>query len=266
MRKTIPAAAALAALAALLLAGCGDREPQTAWIEIEPGLAYVDSSLGEGPAVAPDDFVLVHYTGWYEADDDDLFATEGDSLVRFDSSVDRGEPIAFPLGRARVIPGWEKGLPGMAVGGKRRLRIGPDLAYGAQGRPPHIPGGATLVFDVEIVGLPVVDVTILEEGDGPAAEPGDRLSVHYTGWLWEDGGKGEEFDSSLARGRPYQFTLGAGMVIQGWDYGLTGMREGTKARLIIPPEMGYGSRGSGGTIPPGATLCFEVEIVEVEKP
>ncbi|MBE0567857.1 MAG: FKBP-type peptidyl-prolyl cis-trans isomerase [Krumholzibacteria bacterium] len=266
MRRIVTHAAAAAALLGLIVAGCGQQEPKTAWIEIEPGLAYVDSAFGTGQAVAGDDFVEVHYTGWYEADDDDLFATKGDSLVKFDSSRDRGEPIAFPLGRGRVIAGWERGLPGMTVGGKRTLRVGPDLAYGAEGRPPFIPGGATLVFAVEVVGLPEVGLTVLEQGTGPAAEVGDRLSVHYTGWLWEDGQKGTEFDSSIARGRPYQFTLGAGMVIQGWDYGLTGLAEGTKAQLVIPPSMGYGARGSGGAIPPGATLCFDIELVAVEKP
>lgn len=266
MRRIAITAAAAAVLPGLLLAGCGRQEPRTAWIELEPGLAYVDSALGQGEAVASGDFIEVHYTGWYEADDDDLFATEGDSLVKFDSSRDRGEPIAFPLGRNRVIAGWEKGLPGMAVGGKRMLRIGPDLAYGAEGRPGFIPGGATLVFAVEVVGKPQVQLTVTEQGTGPVAAVGDRLSVHYTGWVWEDGQKGPEFDSSLARGRPYQFTLGAGTVIQGWDYGLTGLAEGTKAQLIIPPSMGYGARGSGGVIPPGATLCFDVELVAVEKP
>jgi len=258
MTRRLPLAAALAA-AVILLAGCkGDKAAETAWNEITPGLGYIDSTLGSGEIVGADDFVLVHYTGWYEA--------PGDSLVKFDSSVDRGEPIAFPLGRNFVIAGWEQGLPGMAVGGKRRLRIAPDLAYGADGRPPVIPGNATLVFDVEMMGKPTVDVTVLEEGDGPPAEIGDRVSVHYTGWLWENGAKGTEFDSSVARGRPYQFTLGAGQVIQGWDYALTGIRQGTKAQLVIPPEMGYGSRGSGGAIPPGATLCFDVDLVAVEKP
>lgn len=265
MRK-IMLLAAVAAAGLLLAAGCGKQEPANNWITIEPGLAYVDSALGSGEIVAADDFVLVHYTGWYEADEDDLFETPGDSLVKFDSSLDHGEPIAFALGRNQVITGWEDGLPGMAVGGKRTLRIGPDLAYGADGRPPYIPGGATLVFDIEIMGKPEVMITIVEQGTGPVAAVGDRVSVHYTGWLWENEQKGMEFDSSIARGRPYQFTMGARTVIQGWDYGLTGLAQGTKAQVIIPPEMGYGSRGSGGSIPPNATLLFDVEIVAVEKP
>ncbi len=262
----IPTALILAVGLAACQGGGGSQAAAPAWTDLQPGLACVDSVLGEGELIGPEDFVLMHYTGWYEADQDNLFETPGDSLVKFDSSVDRGEPIAFPLGRSWVIPGWEKGVPGTRVGGKRKLRIGPALAYGMEGRPPVIPGGATLVFDIEIVGKPTVDVTVLEAGTGPVAEPGDRLSVHYTGWVWENGEKGKEFDSSIGRGRPFQFTMGAGQVIQGWDFGLTGMAEGSQARLIIPPEMGYGSRGAGSAIPPNATLCFEVELVAVEKP
>jgi peptidylprolyl isomerase len=116
---------------------------------------------------------------------------------------------------------------------------------------------------VEIVGLPKVDVEILSEGTGRAAEAGDNISVDYTGWLWVDGAKGEQFDSSSNAGRPYNFTLGARMVIPGWDLALEGMKEGTKARLIIPPALAYGKRGSGPKIPPDATLCFEVELVEI---
>lgn len=266
MRKLTASVAVAAAACLLLLAGCNKPGSRTAWIAIEPGLSYIDSTLGSGDLVGPHDVVLVNYTGWYEADQDSFYETEGDSLVKFDSSVDRGEPMAVALGRGRVIKGWEDGVPGMAVGGKRRLRISPDLGFGAEGRPPYIPGGATLIFDVEVLGKPRVDVTVEQAGDGPVAEPGDRVSVAYTGWLWENGQKGTEFDSSIPRGRPYQFTLGAHQVIDGWDLGLEGMAQGTKAQLIIPPELAYKASGSGGVIPPNATLCFEVELMDVQKP
>src|SRR3989344_3198058 len=97
---------------------------------------------------------------------------------------------------------------------------------------------------------------ILREGSGTAAKAGDTITVHYTGTL-EDG---QKFDSSLDRGQPFSFQLGAGTVIRGWDQGLLGMKIGEKRRLVIPPELGYGSRGSGGVIPPDATLIFEVEM------
>ena len=90
--------------------------------------------------------------------------------------------------------------------------------------------------------------------------------VHYTGWLYDPSkadGRGKKFDSSLDRGSPFSFPLGAGRVIQGWDQGVAGMKVGGKRTLIIPPEMGYGARGAGGAIPPNAALLFEVELLEV---
>ena len=101
-------------------------------------------------------------------------------------------------------------------------------------------------------------------GDGDTATAGHYVTVHYTGWLWENGEKGEKFDSSLDRNDPFEFGLGQGMVIQGWDEGVQGMKIGGKRSLIIPPELGYGARGAGGVIPPNATLLFEVELLGVE--
>jgi peptidylprolyl isomerase len=103
---------------------------------------------------------------------------------------------------------------------------------------------------------------IIEEGDGTEAEAGNIVQVHYTGRL-EDGA---QFDSSLDRGQPIQFALGAGRVIPGWDEGIALLREGDVARFIIPPELGYGATGSGGVIPPDATLVFDVELVRVLPP
>ena len=101
-------------------------------------------------------------------------------------------------------------------------------------------------------------------GDGDTATAGQYVTVHYTGWLWENGEKGEKFDSSLDRNDPFEFGLGQGMVIQGWDEGVQGMKIGGKRSLIIPPELGYGARGAGGVIPPNATLLFEVALLGVE--
>ncbi|MFT5232010.1 MAG: peptidylprolyl isomerase [Candidatus Krumholzibacteriia bacterium] len=225
------------------------------FFEIMPGLTAIDSVMGQGAEVQADDYVIVHYAGYLYED--------GVKGNKFDASYDRGEPISFPLGRSFVITGWERGLTGMHIGSKRSLIISPELAYGAQGRPPVIPANATLFFDIEMVDIGTVTVTSLEAGDGPISETGDQIEVHYTGWLWEDGKKGAEFDSSSGRGVPYKFTLGAGMVIPGWDQGLTGMSVGTKARLIIPAVMGYGKRGSPPKIPADATLCFDVELVSI---
>ncbi len=98
-------------------------------------------------------------------------------------------------------------------------------------------------------------------GTGPEPQPGQTVTVHYTGWLYEDGQKGTKFDSSLDRNRPFSFVLGAGQVIAGWDAGVATMHIGGKRTLIIPAQMGYGDRGAGGVIPPGATLIFDVELI-----
>jgi FKBP-type peptidyl-prolyl cis-trans isomerase FkpA len=104
-------------------------------------------------------------------------------------------------------------------------------------------------------------------GTGREAEPGFNISVHYTGWLYDEKAadkKGAKFDSSLDRKQPFDFPLGAGHVIQGWDEGFAGMKVGGKRTLIIPSEMGYGARGAGGVIPPNATLIFDVELLDVK--
>ena len=110
-------------------------------------------------------------------------------------------------------------------------------------------------------GLKYTDTNV---GTGTEATKGHKVSVHYTGWLYNNGAKGAKFDSSLDRGQPFGFTLGAGQVIRGWDEGVAGMKIGGKRTLIIPPELGYGARGAGGVIPPNATLMFDVELLGVQ--
>lgn len=98
-------------------------------------------------------------------------------------------------------------------------------------------------------------------GDGAEAKAGQRVTVHYTGWLFNNGVQGAKFDSSKDRNDPFKFSLGAGMVIRGWDEGVAGMKVGGQRTLIIPSDLGYGPRGAGGVIPPNATLKFDVELL-----
>ncbi len=109
-------------------------------------------------------------------------------------------------------------------------------------------------------GLQYLDTV---EGSGAQAVAGNSVKVHYTGWLFNDGVQGAKFDSSKDRGDPFVFSLGAGMVIKGWDEGVAGMKVGGARTLIIPAALGYGARGAGGVIPPNATLKFDVELLAV---
>ena len=131
------------------------------------------------------------------------------------------------------------------------------------------------VTEPEVAVEPVAETAVAEEaglqietiksGHGRAAIAGDQVTVHYTGWLYDESAadkRGEKFDSSVDRGETFNFPLGAGRVIKGWDEGVAGMLIGEKRVLTIPPEMGYGDRGAGAVIPPGATLVFEVELFE----
>ena len=220
------------------------------------GLQYDDTTPGTGAEAQAGQTVSVHYTGWLH----DPAQPDGRGR-KFDSSKDRGDPFEFDLGAGMVIRGWDEGVQGMKVGGTRLLLIPADLGYGARGAGGVIPPNATLVFEVELLSvirnsgeLEIEDIT---EGTGREAVPGQRVSVHYTGWLTN----GRKFDSSKDRGQPFSFNLGGGQVIRGWDQGVAGMKEGGVRKLTIPPQLGYGARGAGGVIPPNATLVFEVELL-----
>ncbi|MEO8104035.1 MAG: FKBP-type peptidyl-prolyl cis-trans isomerase [Betaproteobacteria bacterium] len=267
---------------------------QVTIIDREPG----DSS---SETAVHDNAVLVHYTGWlYDPKKPD---GKGE---QFDTSRERYTPFGFFIGAGKVIKGWDLGISGMKIKGKRTLIIPPALAYGDKERP-KIPANSTLIFDVELVdilgkrdqkpnstttaapttpppaplpanvtrlapqdALPAAPSTITAidqaAGDGPAAETGNDVLVHYTGWLYDaslPGGKGKQFDSSRDRNQLFRFKLGAGRVIRGWDVGVVGMKVKGKRTLIIPADFGYGVRGAGGVIPPNATLIFDVELVEL---
>ena len=212
------------------------------------GLIIEELIEGNGAVAADGQTVSVHYTGWL---------TDG---TKFDSSKDRDEPFDFVLGGGMVIRGWDEGVQGMKAGGKRKLTIPAELGYGARGAGGVIPPNATLVFEVELLEPeeePVLEIEDLVVGDGAVASAGQQVSVHYTGWLTN----GTKFDSSKDRNQPFEFALGRGQVIRGWDEGVQGMKVGGKRKLTIPAKLGYGARGAGGVIPPNATLVFEVELL-----
>ena len=110
-------------------------------------------------------------------------------------------------------------------------------------------------------GLQIEDIKV---GTGATPQAGQTCVMHYTGWLYENGAKGKKFDSSVDRGEPFEFPIGAGRVIKGWDEGVATMKVGGKRTLIIPAALGYGARGAGGVIPPNATLIFDVELLGVK--
>jgi len=128
-------------------------------------------------------------------------------------------------------------------------------------------GETTLSENTAGSAITELQITDVVDGDGTTAEAGQTVVVHYTGWLYDPSqpeNKGEKFDSSVDRGQPFSFPLGAGRVIRGWDEGFAGMQIGGKRILVIPPEMGYGASGAGGVIPPNATLMFEVDLLEIQ--
>lgn len=226
------------------------------------GLQIDDLVTGDGAEARAGQSVTVHYTGWLHDP-----TAPNNRGAKFDSSLDRDEPFEFDLGAGMVIQGWDLGVQGMKVGGKRVLTIAPELGYGARGAGGVIPPNATLVFEVELLPtpeLPPLQITDVNEGSGDEARAGRPVTVHYTGWLFDPSaadGRGAKFDSSKDRNEPFRFHLGRGMVIRGWDDGVQGMKVGGTRLLLIPPHLGYGPRGAGGVIPPNATLLFEVELL-----
>jgi peptidylprolyl isomerase len=129
--------------------------------------------------------------------------------------------------------------------------------------------GSTTPAQAQAAGKPMttpsgLQITDSKVGTGATPKPGQICVMHYTGWLYENGAKGKKFDSSVDRGQPFEFPIGQGRVIAGWDEGVSTMKVGGKRTLIIPPGLGYGARGAGGAIPPNATLIFDVELLGVK--
>jgi len=256
---------ALFTIAAIMIGFCltaqtlkvGEMVTTASGLQVE----LLESSNGERPMQG--DKVSVHYTGRL---------VDG---TKFDSSVDRGTPFEFSLGRGQVIRGWDEGIAMLKTGEKARLTIPSELGYGDRDMGT-IPPKSTLVFEVELLGITPgarpydvagrdtvttptgLQYIILEEGSGKQVESGMRVKVHYSGYL----NNGDKFDSSVDRGEPIEIVLGKGQVIPGWDEGLTYLKVGGKARLVIPHQLAYGEEGRQPIIPPSATLIFDVEMID----
>lgn len=242
------------------------------WKKLENGVQYWDEKVGAGTQATQGTRIQTHYTGWIA------------SGRKFSSSKDFGKPLTTILGGGRLINGWEVGLDGMMPGTVRWLKISPSMGYGAKSYST-IPPNSTLVFRVEMLNVEVDEAlaetmdffpdvekldlkdgpeglkySIIREGQGEPIHAGENARVHYTGFLSD----GKKFDSSRERGQIFNFPLGKGNVIRGWDLGVEGMLPGEKRVLVIPPELGYGNRG-GGPIPSNATLVFVVEYMGPEE-
>ncbi|MCA9917360.1 MAG: FKBP-type peptidyl-prolyl cis-trans isomerase [Anaerolineales bacterium] len=239
------------------------------------GLEYIEVEAGSGVQAKAGDLVSVHYTGSLE---------DG---TEFDSSVG-SDPFQFVLGQGSVIAGWDEGIALMREGGKAQLVIPPDLAYGPTDYGP-IPGNSTLYFDVELVAVQAVPTpaptptsppptavdpadfivtdsglqyAFLTEGDGESPLNGEVATVHFTGWF-EDG----TLFADSRSGTPIQFIVGEEQIVPGWDEMALLMQVGDLVQMVLPPELGLGEAGSpNGTIPPNATLIFEMELLAIDPP
>jgi FKBP-type peptidyl-prolyl cis-trans isomerase len=212
-----------------------------------------DLVVGKGAEAKDFRLAIVNYTGRL-----------ADGKV-FDSNIGPDkDPFSFPIGTSAVIKGWDQGILGMRAGGKRKLVVPAELAYGAAGSPPTIPPNSELTFEIELLDVlkpedrNAYEVTVIKPGTGPKSKAGDTISVEYTGKLLN----GKIFDSSIGRD-PLTFVLGKKAVIKGFDAGLTGVQVGGQYKIWIAPDAGYGPQGSPPKIPGNSVLIFEVTVKKI---
>lgn len=243
--------------------------------QTESGLMYQHDKVGEGSLPKAGDQIEMHYTG---------YLPDG---KKFESSHDRAQAFTFVYKQQPIMPGWEEALGLMKPGGKMKIIMPSWLGFGAQGKGV-IPPNATLIFDLEMIKIsdPAVEAKkmaeefkaemaekyptakqtksglmyiVEKEGDGTHPKVGQTVSVHYTGTLLN----GEKFDSSRDRNQPFEFPIGQGRVIKGWDEGIPLASVGGKIKLIIPHWMAYGPNARSG-IPANSHLIFDVEMLEIK--
>jgi len=257
----------------------------------ESGIFFIKNKSGKGTKVTAGSYISVNMVA----------KVLGPNGGEFINTYTEKKPIDLEVGTGQLGIGFETGVLKLRTGDKATMIIPFSLAFGAQGMRGYVPPFATIVYDIEIAKVISADkmkakreseavkqaakeiddlkkyinnngittrptksgLYYIEEvaGDGAQATAGKKVKVHYTGTLLN----GTKFDSSVDRGQPFEFTLGQGQVIPGWDEGIALMKVGGKAKLIIPSRLGYGERGAGQQIPPNSTLVFEVELLEVNN-
>ena len=264
-----------------ILFGC-NKGPEI--VTLESGLKYMDDSLGTGREAKTGDLVSIHFKGWMIPKDStgELFSDwsvdQSKSQLSLGDSKMRNQPMKFVLNSNSFIKGTDEGIVGMKSGGVRTMIIPSNLAYGDAGIG-FIPPNTDLKVVVELLEVKDkivaemwevdstlynttasgIEYAIITEGEGPAVEIGKMVTVHYSGYLQD----GTLFDSSIERDEPIQFVVGQGQVIPGWDEGLQLLKKGSKARFIIPPQLGYGEMQLE-KIPANSTLIFDTEIIDVQ--
>lgn len=270
----------------LLVIGCKNTGAQDEKaVTLQSGVRYIEHAAGSGEGIQNGDYFSFHIIGWVVKDTTTMFQDwSNDTTKSADIIVNsklQNEPIKMKLGGSPLTPGMEEGILGMKPGSKRTIIVPPALAFGTQGIEGQIPANSIIKIVVEMIEIKKpVEVTewkydpksvkttksglkyvIIQEGKGENPKTGDVVKVHYSGFLKD----GKKFDSSVERNEPFQFTLGQGQVIKGWDEGIALLKPGAKAKLIIPSELGYGPNGAGGVIPPNAELIFDVELIDFSK-
>lgn len=235
----------------------------------EGGIQYIDVAPGAGPPLASGTIAVLDYQAWL-----------GDGKL-FDDSTRRPGDFCYEVGGGKGITFFSEAVVGMQVGGTRRILVPADKGYGASGRPPLIPPNSTLLFEMKLrdtrpisVRPDLTGVTLttnpsglkwvdLAPGDGDPVVAGSTATVFYSGFL-DDGTK---FDSAFDRCAPFDVrNVGKAGVIAGWNEGLLGMKPGGRRVLVIPGDLAYGPKGRLPTIPPDATLTFDIEVLDVTAP
>lgn len=270
----------IAAFAAIIFFSCGKDSDV---VKLESGVQYSNDSLGTGREAKMGDLVSIHFKAWVIKDSTNLFDDWSKDSSRLSStignSMDFGQPIKFKLGDSAFIRGVDEGIAGMKPGGLRTIIIPSNKAYGERGFGP-IPPNSSLKVLINLVDVkdPIVakqweidsskirltksglKYAILDPGNSDRADSADLVTVHYTGFLTS----GKIFDSSVERDEPFKFRLKLQPVIPGWEEGIRLIGKGGKAKLIIPPALGYGNVPVG-SIPPNSTLIFDVEMIDIQK-